>query len=217
MKKKKVLDLAESPAFPLDALKKIEEFVEEKKNRLSNMSVKEVELYCRLFPFTPNSELESRFNLAPHQRELLDNMLSDSGIMLRKDESYVYMPARREDGVKVREDTKNTPGYIVSRVMAAVSPEERDELALMYEQGMNPIELLKQTITLQAVRVKRGFEAEVNGPGVPLKTLNEATDSLHSMLKTLHELEEGKKLILGVDDSFAALVQRSQIQEEDDW
>ena len=219
MKKAKFEELEESPAFPIEAVNIIKKLVEEKEDRLDNMTTKEVELYCRIYPFTPNEILERKFNISKGQRLFLNELVAEAGIILEKDPAYLNTRIKVNDYLDENKSTtkEKHPGYIITELMRSVSEEERVQLQLMYEEGIDPINLMKEIITMQAARVMRGFEAEQQGSGIPLKTMNEASIDLHTMIKTLHEFEEGKKLILGVDDSFAALVQQSQIQEEDDW
>lgn len=206
----------EKALFPADILPDLEKGQSLDQSReATDLSDKEIELFIRLFPFTPNSELQKKFGIEEKTIYEILNTLKKEGIPLKKDPLYSKTLVNRKSTAATRSGQDTTPGYIVSALMNAISEEERREILLFYEEGVDPIPLMRQLIVLQSARVIRGFKQEQANANKVQKPVNDAANDLRAMINDLHNMTEGQKHVLSVDDRFAALVQKNQMSEEE--
>jgi hypothetical protein len=201
--------------FPLEPkvdIKRVD--IEEKGERsYKDMTDKEVKLFKRIYAFTPDAELKTKFGLNDTEFVKLRSSLKEMGVELNKDEAYSRSVAVINPDLKPAKKGE-TPAYLLARFMNTVSEEERRELMNMYEEGCNPIELMKQLIVIQSSRIIRGSQLEQSSTQLH-KTMNEAAADMSTMIMRLEEMENGQKLKLGFDDSFVGLILASQQRRRD--
>jgi hypothetical protein len=102
---------------------------------------------------------------------------------------------------KSAQSNKNTPGYLISTLTQKMTEEERREILNLHDEGLDPVEILDQLIITQMARVARGINIE-DREDTLFRVVNETMDTMHSMLKTAHEMKHGKKLTFSLDEAI---------------
>jgi hypothetical protein len=182
MKKEKIL-LAESKENTQRGIK-----VKRTENQLNE---KEIELFKIVYPITPNRELAKQFMLKEDAVERLAHNLK-----IYKDPAFLKVQQARKIGDTGRiteTGEKATPPYLIREIAKQMTDEEEREFLNSYYEGVEAEEMLEELAMVQAVRVKRGIIYE-NKQKSLFRVVNEAVDSLHSILKTLYEMKHGKKV-----------------------
>ena len=185
----------------------------EGKRTLDQMTDKEKHLFKRIYSFTPTQNLCEKFGIDLAVHDQLVKEYRDKGEDLYKDESYsrsVVAADPQKNAI-----TGKTPGSMLARFLNTVSEEERRELLLMKEEGMDPVELMEELIVIQSTRIMRGNSMEAGGQAMN-KTLNEAMADTRAMIKDLNDMKEGQKHIMGFDDSFVGLLLALQKKDNRD-
>jgi hypothetical protein len=192
--------------------KKMIDLAEDGVRTVDDISEKEKKLFIRIYPFTPDNDLCKKFGLDYAEVRRLVKVIATEGTHLKKDESYSRSIVKADPKKPVLATTE-TPAHLLSAFMNSVNEEERRELVNMYEEGMDPIELMKQVIVVQSSRAIRGTKLE-KGSTTLQKQVNDAFSDLATMIGKLHEMEEGQKVIHGFDDSFVGLILASQQRQK---
>ena len=172
--------------------------------KIKDLTKKEIETFCRLFEFTPNKALQKRLGFDENEMHRLINKLESEGIDLRKNSSFNKIAVPTKGGGVF------TPGYLLTELMNSVAEEERREIMLMIEEGMEPVSLMREVIAVQMNRAMRGWHSEDANNGNIQKPVNDTWDSLANMIEKLDAMENGRKIVHGMDDSFGALVMETQ-------
>ena len=180
----------------------IREELSEGERTLEQLQDKEKHLFKRIYPFTPKQKLCEKFGISSNVHDQLVKEFKDNGELLHKDESYSRSVVAADP--KKNAVAGKSPSHMLSAFLNTVSEEERRELLLMKEEGLDPIGLLEELIIIQSTRILRGQAGET-GPQLS-KTMNEAMTDSRQMIKDLHEMKEGVKNIHGFDDSFVGLL-----------
>lgn len=181
--------------------------------KLEDMTDKELKLFRRIFDFTSQSDMQKKFGITSTVYHEAIAKLRDEGHVLEKDEAYCRSIITA-DPAKSPGKNHETPSGLISYFANTLSEEERREIMQLYEEGVNPVEMMEHLILIQSTRVVRGTELEQNSPHLH-KTSNEAAADLANMLDKLHNMKEGQKTILGLDDSFVGIMQRLNKQNKD--
>lgn len=183
----------------------IEEQSHRKKRTEKDMGEKEIEQFKALYPMNSNETLAKKFLISTEDVERLAHSLK-----VYKDQAYTRFQMAGKGGSSFAQDgSPATPGYLITAITKKMTEEERREIINVYEEGIDPPAMLEELALAQAVRVQRGVQLEENNESI-WRSVNEAIDSLHNILKTMHELKHGQKHIHELGDSFDAIVLRSQ-------
>ena len=138
---------------------------------------------------------------------------------MRKNEDYSLAVSTSNHDPAKKQIEKQTPGFFLSSFLDTVNEEERRELLLMAEEGVDPVQMMEYLITFQSKRVIKGWEMEKDGKALH-KTTNEAVDTMTQMVDKLYQMKEGQRTIHGLDDSFVSLLlalNQNKEEVEEDW
>lgn len=182
-----------------------------------DLSDKEKRYIVRLYPFTPNVEINKKFGIKPTVLDEVKYWAKENNMEMTKSETFARTVVPVGQGGKLSKKAKQnaTPGGLLSNYMDTVSEEERRQIMNMFEEGLEPIPLMEQLISIQSNRAIRGSVLERKSDITMHKTVNEAFADLHNMIKTLHEMNEGQRITHDLGDSFMQLVLRSNQQREE--
>jgi hypothetical protein len=188
-----------------------------------DLTEKEKRYIIRIFPYTPNIDICKKFGIDQEVLNEVKRWGKDNDLQVEKSETFARTIVPVAQGGKLTKKGKQnrTPGALVSSYMDLVTEEERRQIINMFEEGMEPIPLLEQLIAIQSQRAMRGARHEIKSDYSLQKTANECFADLHSMIKTLHEMQEGQRITHEVGDSFKQLVmssyrERNEYPREDD-
>lgn len=182
----------------------IREKVSKGERNLEDLSDKEKQLFIRIYEFTPKTKLCEKFAISPTTHDELVTKLKEDGNNMRKNASYSRSVVKADPKNPPAKNSE-TPDHLLASFMNSMNEEERREMMVMYEEGMDPVALMKQMIVIQSSRILRGYQLE-KGSTQLHKTMNEATSDIATMISKLHEMEEGIKQVHGFDDSFLGIM-----------
>jgi hypothetical protein len=205
-------------SFPLDITEDIQRReMNEGLRDYENLSEKEKKYIVRIYPFTPNADIAKKFGIKPGVLNDVKYWAKENNLEMKKSETFARTVVPVHQGGKLSKKTKEglTPGGMLSNYLDTVSEEERRQIINMFEEGIEPIPLLEQVIAIQSHRAIRGSTLERNSDITLHKTVNDAFDGLHSMIKTLHEMNEGQRITHDIGDSFMQLVLQSNARREE--
>jgi hypothetical protein len=174
-----------------------------KKRTEKDLSIKERELFEKLYPMTSNESLAKQFLISVDDVERLAHETQ-----VYKDPSYTRHQMSISKGGKLNADGMQTPGYLITAITKKMTEEERREIINIYEEGINPTEMLQELAIAQSVRIQRGVTIEDNS-GALYRVVNDAIDSLHAILRSMHELEHGEKHIHELGNTWEQMILRS--------
>ena len=180
--------------------------VYQKKSRTEkDLSTKEVEQLTKAYPMVSNEVLAKQYLISVSDVERLayEHDLYKDPAFTRAQMSGSKGQHRGKDG------SPASPGYLITAITKKMTEEERRDIMNTYEEGVKPQEMLTELAIAQAVRVQRGMSLETDADQI-WRAVNEAVDGLHSILKTLHEMEHGQKTVHELGDSFDAMIMRSK-------
>jgi hypothetical protein len=170
-----------------------------------DLNIKEVELFELLFPMTPNKALSEKFLISTEDVERLAHKLK-----LQKDPAFTrYQMSGTKGGKALSDGSPRTPGYLLNALQRKVTEEEKRELMTTYEEGLDPEQMLEELALTQMVRIQRGVSLEYENESI-WRSVNEAIDGLHNILKTIHELKHGQKMVHELGNTFEEMVLRSK-------
>lgn len=173
-----------------------------KKKRTENdLTEKEVELFKQMYKIHNNKDLAEQFLISEDDVARLGHKLR-----LYKDPAFTEYKMSKGQEKKyltttATESMNSTPGYLINVLSAKMTEEEKREILNLYEEGLDPVEILDQLIVAQLSRVSRGLTIE-DREDTLFRVVNETVDTLHNMLKTAHELKHGKKLTFSLDEAI---------------
>lgn len=173
-----------------------------KDRKLEDLTDEEIKLLTRLYPITADIELERKFRLKKNEMKRVQRFFQKRNIYIQKDDYFLSTKKKRSQG------------HIITSAMKSLTESERDEILQFYESGAEPVDLMKELISIQAMRYVKGFAIEQANNGYPLREVNNCASELRQMIKDLHELEVGIVHKHGVDDSFADLVLKAQKKDD---
>jgi hypothetical protein len=176
-----------------------------KKRSDKDLTEKERKMFESLYPMTPDEELAKKFLIS---KDDVKRLAYNLGVY--KDSAFTrhQMVVAKNDTMVVGKDgAPSTPGYLLSAMTKKWTEEERRELMIYYEEGMKPREMLQELAMAQMIRIQRGTSYE-DDKGALFRVVNDAIDSLHAILKTLNEMENG--INVNHEISFDKMVLRSQ-------
>ena len=211
----------ENSNFPIEVLpnEKIETLIEQGEVSFEDLKPKHFKLFKRIYPFTPNKDLCRKFgiNNATFQA-VVKKIEEDTGEPLLKDPEYsatLVNPNPNSPPAK-----KESPHHLLSSYMNTMSEEERRDLINIIEEGIVPIKFMREIIVAQSNRAIRGARIE-RANSTPNKVVEDSWNNLSGMVYRLHEMEEGQRLKVGFDDTFAGLIlaatmRKNQQEEIDD-
>jgi len=183
----------------------IEEQSHRKKRTEKDMGEKEIEQFRTLYPMNSNETLAKKFMISTEDVETLAHKLK-----VYKDQAYTrFQMTGTEGGRGTSDGAPATPGYLITAITKRMTEEERREIMAVYEEGIDPPAMLEELALAQAVRIQRGVTLEEANDSI-WRSVNEAIDSMHNILKTMHELQHGQKMVHELGNSFEEMVLRSQ-------
>lgn len=176
-----------------------------KKRTVADLSDKEIEQFKTLYPMSTNEVVAKQFIISTEDVERLAHELE-----IYKDEAFTRFQMSKSAGAKLTADgSPATPGYLITAITKKMTEEERREIMNVYNEGIDPPAMLEELALAQAVRVQRGVQLEQANDSI-WRSVNEAIDSLHNILKTMHELQHGQKMVHELGNTFEEMVLRSQ-------
>lgn len=171
-----------------------------------DLDAKEVEQFKSLYPMNSNETLAKQFMISTEDVERLAHELK-----IAKDDTFTrfQMVQSGGKGGKTLDGSPTTPGYLITAITKKMTEEERREIMNVYEEGIDPPTMLEELALAQAVRIQRGVQLEAEGESI-WRSVNEAIDSLHNILKTMHEIKHGQKHVHELGNTFEEMILRSQ-------
>lgn len=170
-----------------------------RKRTENDLTNKEVQLFKKMYSMNSNKDLAKQFLIEEEAVVKLAGKLK-----LYKDGAFTeYRKGKTIErrALTDKEGMKKAPGYLINSATKQMTDEEKREILNLYEDGLDPVEILDELIVAQMSRVSRGLEIEVTEDTL-FTRLNDAVDTMHSMLKTAHELKHGKKLTFSLDEAI---------------
>ncbi|MDP3012957.1 MAG: hypothetical protein Q8M92_01855 [Candidatus Subteraquimicrobiales bacterium] len=172
----------------------------------NDLDQKEIEHFKSLFPMNSNEMLAKQFLISTEDVERLAHKLN-----VYKDDAYTRFLIAKSGGKggKTLDGSPVTPGYLITAITKKMTEEERREIMNVYEEGIDPPTMLEELALAQAVRIQRGVQLESEKDAI-WRSVNEAIDSLHNILKTMYELKHGQKHVHELGNTFEQMILRSQ-------
>jgi hypothetical protein len=176
-----------------------------KKRNENDLDTKEVEQFKRIYPMVSNDILAKQFLISVSDVERLAYTHD-----LYKDPAFTRAQMSGSKGQhKTGDGSSASPGYLITAITKKMTEEERREIMVIYEEGVDPQEMMSELALAQAVRVQRGMALEA-GKNEIWRAVNEAVDGLHNILKTLHEMENGQTTVHELGSTFESMIMRSK-------
>jgi hypothetical protein len=208
----------EEENFPID----IDEDIQRKQmsdglRNYEDLKEKEKRYIIRIFPFTPNRDICRKFGI---DQPVLDEVKiwgRENNLPVQKNETFSRTVIPVAQGGKLTKKTKEkyTPGGLMSSYMNHITEEERRQIMNLWEEGIEPIPMMKEVIAIQSQRASRGAGMLERRSDTLHKTVNECFADLSTMIVRLNEMQEGHKITHEVGDSFKQLVMNSYRKRED--
>lgn len=180
-----------------------------KKRTDKDLSPKERDQFRILYPITQNELIAQKFLISTSDVERLSHELQ-----VFKDPAYTRSAMQEAqkgniEGRVGKDGNKFAPGYLVTQMQKRVTEEESREIMSMLEEGVDPKQMLEDLAVACQFRINKGMLIEENADGI-FVAVNQAIDSYHNILKTLFEMENGQKVMVGADDSLRDLILKNQ-------
>lgn len=202
-------------SFPIQAKENFQDIEAlEGHRKYEDITEKEKKHLARLYKFTPDEQLKVKFRLDTTTFERLVREMRDEGYDMEKDEMYSrsVVAVQKQKMVGGQPQTR---AHLLNSFMDTVPEEQRREFLNMYEEGIEPIPIMKQLIAMQGVRLIRGGQLERNSTTQLHKTLNDAFEIMVNSVAKLQDMEEGQKIVHGIDDSFVGLILANQKRKQE--
>jgi hypothetical protein len=156
-----------------------------------DMDEKERKLFGKMYPMVPNELLATQFTISIEDVERLAHEMGKI-----KDASFTrnqMVTAKQGDWEHPTKAPGTAPAYLVQEVLRTLNEEERREALTRYEEGIEPIQALKDLAFIQQMRIARGWNLEVSRDEM-WRVVNDAVDSYHAVLKSIFEMENGSTI-----------------------
>ena len=112
--------------------------------------------------------------------------------------------------------TTNGITSVIDLVLGDLSEDDYRSALELAKIDFDPISILKELFAIETTRLRSGIEYEKElSLGLEQDT-QAAMNSLVSIVKTIHELEEGKKLSLDFSSSLTGLIQSIDYDDQND-
>lgn len=165
--------------------------------KYSELSRKEKQLIASQYPFKKDQDLfKSKYTVG--------NLQGDSDVM-----DFKYEASKEGvDLVKKSEYVQTSNGIVsvIDIVLGNMNPDAYSAALELAKIDFNAIDILKEIFSIEATRLRDGMEYEQSlGMGLQDETQS-SLNSLVNIVKTISELEEGKKLSIDFNTSLSGMI-----------
>ena len=86
----------------------------------------------------------------------------------------------------------SSPSHLMDAITKKLTEEERRELTILKNEGVDTVEMMEELVLVQRVRIQRGAQLEMEKGGL-YRVVNDAVDTAGTLLRMLHEMRHGQK------------------------
>ena len=156
------------------------EAVKEGQRTDKSLSEKERELFKLNYPFVANDILAKQFLISTDDVERLAHEIK---VYKNPDYTRTAMGKSKEGA---------TPSHLMDAITKKLTEEERRELTILKNEGIDTVEAMEELVLIQRIRIQRGAQLEMEKGGL-YRVVNDAIDTSGQLLIRLHEMRHGQK------------------------